>query len=217
MALGLATMASDHEAYSLEIVPTGLAKKREFFGGAIWLIAAAVLAVAFLGFRVKHLAAKLDAVEGVNRGLQSRVNRARATHESTEELVALNEDLALRTIGLQGIAGSGEQVARALAFFDDHLPRDFWITQIESSFEADDELGIERQKERPILVVRGNLREGVESPTSQFQTMISELQQAMPKVTLNPGLDRQAFSIDMTLFAPADAPAEVDDARGEDA
>ncbi|QDV06462.1 Competence protein A [Planctomycetes bacterium Poly30] len=207
VALGLATMASDKDAYSLEIVPSGLAKKREFFGGTLWLIAAGLLGIGFLGFRVQHLAAKLDRVEGVSRGLASKVKRARAIHESTEELVAANAELAVRTESLQGIAGSGEQVARALAFFDDHLPQDFWITRIESSFESDQELGIERQQERPVLVVRGSLREGVDSPTEQFQAMVNKLQETMPKAVLNPGLDRQAFSIDMSLFAPVETPA----------
>ncbi|MEM8713265.1 MAG: pilus assembly protein PilM [Planctomycetota bacterium] len=211
VALGLATMASDNESYSLEIVPNGIAKKREFFGGTIWLIAAGILGLGFLGFSVKHLAAKLDRVEGVSRGLATRVKRAKAIHENTEALVASNEELGERTLALQGIAGSGEQLARVLTLLDDHLPRDFWVTRVESSFEADAELGVDRQKERPILVVRGQLREGVESPTSQFQTMIAALQEALPEATLNPGLDRQAFSIDMTLFAPQAAEPDAND------
>lgn len=220
VALGLATMASDTDAYSLEIVPAGIAKKREFFGGTLWLIGAAVLGIGFLGYKTKYMASKLDAVEGVSRGLASRVKRMRSIHENTEELVAANEELAQRTEALQGIAGSGEQIARALRFFDQNLPRDFWITRVESSFESDQELGVERKKERPILVVRGQLREGVDSPTAQFQSMIANLQVEMPKAAVNTGLDRQAFSVDMTLFAPPDPESQEgsdDDSNGEDA
>lgn len=215
VALGLATMASDSAAYSLEIVPGGIAKKREFFGGTLWLIAAGVIGLGFLGYSVKHLAAKLDKVDGVSRGLASKVKRARAIHDNTEDLVAANEELAARTLKLQGIAGSGEQIARALAFFDEGLPRDFWITRIESSFESDEELGVERREERPILVVRGSLREGVESPTTQFQTMVSQLQEKMPQATLNPGIGRQAFSIDMTLFAPVEETSDENTTEGD--
>ena len=216
VALGLATMASDDEAYSLEIVPAAVAKKREFFGGTLWLIGAAVLGLGFLGFKAKSMAARLDKLEGQSRGLMSRAKRAESIHASTEELAAENEELAKRTEVLQGVSGSGEQIARALALFDQHLPKDFWITRIESSFESDEELGIESQDPRPILSVRGQLREGVESPTGQFQTMMSNIQDALPSVILNPGIERQGFSVDMTLFAPVEEIA-TDDEDGEDA
>ena len=44
VALGLATMGSDSEAYSLEILPGSLAKKRAFWGETIWLGASIGLA-----------------------------------------------------------------------------------------------------------------------------------------------------------------------------
>jgi len=203
VALGMATMASDPEAYSLEIVPEALAKKRAFLGGTIWLIAAAVLAVAFLGYRVTHLNAKLNRLTGENRGLASVVARARNIHSETEALVADNARLVAETTALQGIAGSGEQLARAVAFLDDSLPGDFWITRVESAFGTDSELRVERGNERPILSIQGQARDGVQSPTAQFQQLLAELEEAMPYVALNPSIDRNKFKIEMTSFAGA--------------
>ncbi|MGD2018286.1 MAG: pilus assembly protein PilM [Planctomycetota bacterium] len=211
VALGMATMASDPEAYSLEIVPDAVAKKRAFLGGTVWLIAAAVLAVAFLGYRVKYLTDKLDQLQGESRGLSSVLARARDIHSETEELVAENARLVDETLALQGLAGSGEQLARTVAFLDDNLPADFWVTRLESSFATDAELGVERGNERPILVVRGMARDGVQSPTSQFQGLVSRLEEAMPYATLNARIDRNEFTIDMTSFAPPAEGEEGDD------
>ena len=203
VALGMATMASDPEAYSLEIVPEALAKKRAFLGGTVWLIAAAVLAVAFLGYRVTYLNAKLNRLTGENRGLASVVARARDIHSETEALVAENARLVAETTALQGIAGSGEQLARAVAFLDDSLPGDFWITRVESAFGTDSELRVERGNERPILSIQGQARDGVQSPTAQFQQLLAELEEAMPYAALNPSIDRNKFKIEMTSFAGA--------------
>ncbi len=217
VALGLATMASDSEAYSLEIVPAALAKKREFFGGTLWLVAAAVLGVAFLGLRVKHLTSELDTLQGETQGLQSRAKRAMRVHETTEALVAENEELAARTLELQGVAGSGEQIARAVQFFGEHLPSDFWVTRLESSFGTDPELGLEiRDAERPMLLVRGEAREGVQSPTAQFQTMVTALREKLPEARINPGIERTKFSIDLTMFAPAAAAASEEEGDGSE-
>lgn len=48
IALGLATMAPDPNAYSVEILPAALRKRREFMGGTLWMIVAAAVAVAYL-------------------------------------------------------------------------------------------------------------------------------------------------------------------------
>ena len=212
VALGLATMASDSDAYSLEILPASVAKKRAFVGGTIWLIAAAVLGVALLGLRVKHLTARLDRIQGESRGLSSVIARARDVHAETEELVAENERLSAMTTTLQTLAGSGEQLARVIVFLDDHLPADFWVTRVETSFATDAQLGVERDSERPIIQLGGQIREGVQSPAAQFSAMISELEKALPGAQINGAPNKNAFSIDLTMFAPkaADEGAEDD-------
>lgn len=211
VALGLATMASDDDAYSLEILPEAIAKKRAFLGGTIWLIGAAVLAVAFLGYKVMHMSAKLDRVEESGRRLESSASRAKRVHAATEELVASNVAMAERVTDLHALTGSGEQIARLMAILDNNLPADFWVTRVESSFATDEELGIERGEERPVLQVRGAARESTQSPTTQFQAMVSALQKALPEATVNPSFDREEFRIDMTMFKKAEPEVDPDD------
>lgn len=211
VALGLATMASDDDSYGLELLPEAVAKKRAFMGGTIWLIAAAVLAVAFLGYKVSALSSKLDAIEKRAKSFASVAARAERVHEQTKELVDQNAALSARVTELAAVAGAGEQVARVLDALDDNLPRDFWVTRVTSSVAVDENLGIERGSEKPVLTVNGAARPGTQSPTSQFQTFAAALQDDLAGVTLNPSFDRNAFRIVLTHFAPPQEAASEDD------
>ena len=158
VALGLATMASDDEAYGLELLPEAVAKKRAFMGGTIWLIAAAVLK-AFLGYKVSAKSAKLDAIEKRAKSFGERVAaRAERVHEQTKDLVEQNEILSSRVTELAAVAGAGEQVAqRVFDALDDNLPRDFWVTRVTSEVAVDEDR-IERALEKPLLTVNGSAR-----------------------------------------------------------
>ncbi|MEC8512959.1 MAG: pilus assembly protein PilM [Planctomycetota bacterium] len=214
VALGLATMASDDEAYGLELLPEAVAKKRAFMGGTIWLIAAAVLGLAFLGYKVSAKSAKLDSIEKRAKSFASVAARAERVHEQTKDLVEENETLSARVTELAAVAGAGEQVARVFDALDDNLPRDFWVTRVTSAVAVDDDLGIERGAEKPLLTVNGSARPGTQSPTSQFQTFAAALQEDLDGVSLNPSFDRNAFRIVLTHFAPP--AADSDDEEGEE-
>ena len=214
VALGLATMASDDEAYGLELLPEAVAKKRAFMGGTIWLIAAAVLGLAFLGYKVSAKSAKLDAIEKRAKSFASVAARAERVHEQTKDLVEQNEILSSRVTELAAVAGAGEQVARVFDALDDNLPRDFWVTRVTSEVAVDEDLGIERGAEKPLLTVNGSARPGTQSPTSQFQTFAAALEEDLDGVALNPSFDRNAFRIVLTHFAPP--AAETDDEEGEE-
>jgi len=216
LALGLATMASDPEAYSLEILPEKIAKKREFMGGTIWLIAAALLGVIYLGFRAKRESDALVTVQGQNSSLSRRVKTADATHLATKDLLDANTELEKLATDLWGTAGQGEQVARVFAYLDDNLPADFWVTKMTSSWNADEiELGIERSEKRPILSFSGRHREGVSSPAVQFNGFRDGLGTRLPDARINGSHGSGTFSIDMTLFAPPE-PEAADAENGED-
>jgi Tfp pilus assembly PilM family ATPase len=221
VALGLATMGSDSEAYSLEILPASLAKKRAFWGETIWLIAAAVLAVCYLGFKTVHLSDQLDQVNSENAGLQSRLSRATRIHREAEQLIEENESLRVLASQLQWVAGLGEQGARAMSQLDRSLPADFWVSELSSEWTFDPELGVERNAERPMLMVRGMIRPGTDSPSRQFQEMTRTLREALVGDGMSGGrmkesIDRDQFSLDLCLFGapPPGANGGADDGGG---
>ena len=109
--------------------------------------------------------------------LRERGGAAERVHEQTKDLVEQNEILSSRVTELAAVAGAGEQVARVFDALDDHLPRDFWVTRVTSEVAVDEDLGIERGAEKPLLTVNGSARPGTQSPTSQFQTFAAALEE----------------------------------------
>lgn len=212
VALGLATMASDPDAYSLEVLPAATAKRREFLGGTVWMIAAAVLLVGLLGLRAKSMAAELGELETQQASLGRSVRTAKRTDQATQALVDENAGLSARVGELQSIAGAGEQVARTLVALDRNMPPELWIESIETFIGGEEELRVDRANPRPILIVQGRARESSSSPTVAFQGLVRALRADLgDSVLMNPAYKDERFTIDLTLFSPA---ADAGDSDG---
>ncbi|MFT5050813.1 MAG: Tfp pilus assembly PilM family ATPase [Chlamydiales bacterium] len=218
VALGLATMASDTDSYSLEILPAALAKSRQFWGGTFWLIASAVLALTYLGYSAVVEKGKLDDIRARNASISSQLRRAVAVHNEATALAAESETLSELAHELEGVVGSGEQLARVLSILGRDLPADFWVQRLSSAWSADEELRVIRADERPILSIKGRTREGTDSPAVLYQAFTQALSAGMPGARINPSLTPtgDGFSVDLTLFGPpSEDPVAGDDAGSE--
>jgi len=211
IALGLATMGSDPDAYGLEILPAALAKKRAFVGGTVWLIAAGLLLAGLLAYKTKALTDRLATATGESERFDSRLRRERQVHEQTEALIEENTELAGLVQRLNRVVGLGEQLARSFEILDQHLPGDFWVTQLDSAFDVDPELGLIRGDEAPVLQLKGRAREGVQSPASLHQRLVLALREGLSGAVMKSGFDRQEFTVELTTFAP---PPESEAAAG---
>lgn len=210
VALGLATMASDPDAYSIEILPGGMRRKREFFGGQIYLIAAAVLAVAYLAFDAWRTSSDLTQATARAKILASDYKRASETSRKTADLIAENGKLADLATALHGLKGSGEQIARTIAALQRQLPSEFWVTRFSSEFRADPELHIARGEERPVLSIDGKAREGTSSLSNLYEAFIASVVQRLPKSTAMKqrlSANGSTFKIEMSMFAPPEVAA----------
>ncbi len=212
-ALGLATAAADPEAYGIEILPEKVRKSREFLGGTLFLIAAAVLAVAFLGLRAWRYRGELSTLEVERDRLTREYQRVERTNRETLRLLEENEALAESAGQLFALAGAGEQVARTLDALERDLPGDFWVDTLSMDWQADPDLGVVRGAERPILRVRGRSREGTESPALLFQDFVAALKQRMPEARTKERMGESDFTLDVCALGAPAAPATP--AQGE--
>ena len=221
VALGLATMASDPEAYSIEILPASVRRQRDLWGGKAFLYAAGALALLYLGFDAWRTSDELARVRKTAADLGSQYKRTSQTHRRTEELLAENARLA----GLAGLLhetrGAGEQVARTLDILETELPEDFWLTQMTSEPRNDPDLGVPRGRDVPILSITSRAREGTSALASLYGGFVAGLRAKLPpqaalKERLNPNGSK--FTVDVTFFAPpapAGAPAEEGAGEGQ--
>lgn len=204
VALGLATMASDPAGYSIEILPAKVRRRREFVGGTVWAIAAAVLAAGFLGFQAWSLSGELTKQKSELATLDSRLRRAKETDRRTREMAKANSELGLAADQLQALAGSGEQVARALEQLESDLPDGFWIEGFSSEARVADTLRIVRGSEKPVLRIAGRAREGTESIAALLDAYVTRLRTRFPtaEISYAPSPAGDRFNLDLTLFAP---------------
>ena len=209
VALGLAHAGSDADAYSIEILPEAVRRRRELLHGTSFLVAAAVLAVLFLSFYAYKSQGKLGNVAGTVASMRAQVNRVLGVDQDTLGLLEENEDLHAHAGRLYATAGSGEQLYRILQAIDAHLPRDFWIEELTSGFTFDDEWDIDRDAPLPIVTVKGRAREGTETPTMQFEEFARGLRGSLPSLRMKEqlGSTGSTFTLTMTLLSP---PAELD-------
>ncbi|MEM7515712.1 MAG: pilus assembly protein PilM [Planctomycetota bacterium] len=212
-ALGLATMASDPDAYSVEVLPEKLRKKREFMAGPAWLVAAGVLGVLYLGFAAINTRQKLETASVQAKKLKGEVSKKERTSRKTADLVAQNADLSELAQLLQATAGSGEQATRVMTALAEDMPNDFWVEKMTSSWSFDDELGVPRDQERPILRLECRAREGTVSLASQYEGFTGALQRGLDGVTMKDSsqISGARFQIDLTTLSPPDPEATSDE------
>jgi type IV pilus assembly protein PilM len=204
VALGLATMASDPDAYSIEILPAKVRAKREFFGGTIFAIVAAVLAVAFLGWVAWRTKDQLGTAKSEAASLDSKLRRSKETDRKTRDVLKSSGELVKAAQQLEGVAGSGEQVARALEQIERNLPEGFWIESFQSDWLSNEQLRVTRAEPRPTVRITGRAREGTESIAGLLETYVDNLRKRLPQAELvyAPGASGDKFTLDFTLFAP---------------
>jgi len=210
IALGLATMAADGEAWAIELLPKQLARRRAIVERHAWMIGAGLLALAWLGFDAWNTAQQLQVARKKAGDLGAQLSRAEKTHHKTESLIAQNERLAHYADALQYTAGSGEQLARALDWLEAHLPNEFWLTQLTSDWKADPELRIPRGAERPVLSIAGRAREGTNSLSALYEAFIRNVRTRLPPdAVLRERLAASGsrFTVDLSAFAGPEQPA----------
>ncbi|MCA8979361.1 MAG: pilus assembly protein PilM, partial [Planctomycetes bacterium] len=217
VALGLATMGSDPDAYSVEILPERERKRREFWGGTAWLVAAGVLALGGLVNSYVSQSRQLGELETELAQKETRLRRADRVDKGTVALLADNESLAEAAFELQGLRGTGEQIARTFDVLGRRMPDEFWLNRFASSWGFDPELGVERGFERPVLHLEGNAREGTAAMSTLYEALLSALTQELPSSRLKaaPSPRGTRFEIDLTTLAPP-APQAADEEETEE-
>jgi Tfp pilus assembly PilM family ATPase len=218
VALGLATAASDPNGYGVEILPKAVLAKRDFQQGTLFLVLAAVLAVGFLGWRFADEKSRAASAETRANGLTSQLNQKKRDDAATEELLLENTKLAELARELRAVAGTGRQLATVLDALDGLQPRGFAIKKLDTRLSIDQEFGIAKGSEAPIVVIEGTAEEGVEPNNQVFLRFVERLRGELPGYSVREGMGatNTTFSLDVTAFAAKPAVAETADAEPND-
>ncbi len=214
VALCLATMASDSESYSIEILPESVRKRRDLMNGTAFLIAAVVFAIAYLGWSAMTLSSSLGELEGDVKVASRRLQDAKRTEKQTFDLQQRSAVLDEYAGDLMLTLGTGEQLARSLEALHKSLPEEFWLTNLETKVGQDKDL-LDEKEEQPFLRIEGRAREGTRSMSVLYEQFLARLRAELPmaRITASPNVRGTQFELALTLFGdpdPADAALELD-------
>lgn len=217
VALGLATMASDAESYSIEILPESVRKRRDLMGGTAFLIAAVVFAIAYLGWSAMTLSNSLGELEGEVRVASRRLQDAKRTEKQAFDLQQKSAVLNEYAEDLMLTLGTGEQLARSLEALHKSLPEEFWLTNLETKIGQDKDL-LDDKEEQPFLRIEGRAREGTRSMSVLYEQFLARLRAELPmaRITASPNVRGTQFELALTLFGGPDPEAAELDMNEED-
>jgi type IV pilus assembly protein PilM len=201
-ALGLALLGADPTAYSLEILPESVRRRRAFARGGAFAIASGVLAGAFLVGDFALTWKDASKYEGNAKVLVAQGKAREKANADAEAVLAETEALGKKGRILEERAQAGAGLVRAHALLQRHLPADLWVTRVALDRKA--EAGLKTGEDpRPIVLVEGQGREGasgIEGTFGQFAEALGA--EKVSVVTRGAGRVKGAFqfSVELNLF-----------------
>lgn len=174
IALGLAMQASFADAYSIEILPEAMKKKRAFAQRTIYAILAAVLALGCLG--VQAFRAREDFAEATKDADAMRAKRSRLE----KQVASFTEGLATRKEGSRKVELLHERLipgvgmVRTLALLQRHLPEELYVKSVAIKRVKDPALGIDGDLQ-PVIEINGEGKELNQGLAAIFNKFAEEM------------------------------------------
>jgi type IV pilus assembly protein PilM len=224
IALGLAVMAADAEAWSVELLTGAEKKRREFKSRHVFTAAALLVVVGYLGLyawkcQERHVAATLQSTRITN---ESRKRSGNASQ--LEQLRTERTELAARVDVLEKRKAAGDGVVRALGLLATQLPDDLWVTGFELRLQEQKGSVKDRIAKKPLIVVDGAGKSlGTKAVDENYSAFVESVR-ALADGGWRPAdiVERQSiragvleFNLELTWLAePKAAPADAEAKEG---
>ncbi len=220
VALGLAVMAADAEAWSVEVVGAAERRKREFQRKHVFTIAALLLVAVYLGLACFRWSREHATATQAASKLRGERDRRQRNSSRFDALRAERADLAARVDLLEKRKAAGDGLVRALELLAKHLPEDLWVSNLELELEEAPGGAKEKGAKVPTIVVDGAGKSrgtrSVDDSYSQFTQAIRALPADAderpgeePVETQNSAREKFEYRLRLTWLA-APKPVEAD-------
>lgn len=223
IALGLAVMAADAEAWSVELLTGAEKKRREWKSRHVFTAAALLVVAGYLGLyawkcQERHVTATLQSGRITN---ESRKRSGNASQ--LEQLRTERTELAARVDLLEKRKAAGDGVVRALGLLSTQLPDDLWVTGFELRLQEQKGSVKERIAKKPLIIVDGSGKSlGTKAVEENYSAFIESVRALVDGSPWKPAdiVERQSvraglieFNLEMTWLAEPKAPAPEEGSR----
>lgn len=224
-ALGLARMSEDPDAFTIDLVPAAVKKRRDFQSRTLYMVLAGAVAALFLGVLWFDLSGRLsessDAKDKARREERREVQRRRRFEEKGERA----ELMRAKVDRLAWESRAGTYLVRGQRLVQQSAPASVWIASVDVGPRSVSPPGKESDRKaqmtKTIVTVRGEIRQLGEGVTSTFNRFVESIRsgEGAPVVTMVERPADAGGDFVLTLdFAGWDAqPEEEDDDWGDDA
>jgi len=224
VATGLAVMAADAEAWSVEVIGAAERRRREFRRKHAFTLAAVALVIAYLGLAFVRSSERHD--EATRAAAKLRVERDRRQKGAArvEALLAERAELSARVDALEKRKAAGDGLLRGLQMLVTHLPEDLWVATLELSHEDPPGAGKGKDKgtKRPVIVVEGaGKSRGSRNVDAAYTDFVQKVQALPASVderpgemieTQNPGREKFEYRLTLSwLKRPEGSPDDLED------
>ncbi len=204
-ALGLAIMACEADAYSVEVLSRAQRRAREFSQRHVFAVVATLLVVLYLLFSYFRLDADHSAAKSDRAKLTAAQKERKRLSSRLDALVAERESLVLIVDALENRKASGEGLVRALQLLTSAMPEDLWIDQVVVS-QKEGERGTRQKTARPprIEVSGAGKSRGNRNVRDSYTELVDQLRAApelsdADQVLESPSTKRDAFDFKLEL------------------
>jgi type IV pilus assembly protein PilM len=155
VAAGLAVMAADPQAWSVELLTGGERRAREWKQKHLFTAAALLVVAVYLGIYAWQCQSRFEVADKAAVRLGGEQRKRTGNKDALERLRVERGELAAKVDQLEKRKAAGDSLVRALGLLSTTLPEDLWVTGLE--LELLEAKGTARDKvaKKPLIVVDG--------------------------------------------------------------
>lgn len=218
VALGLAVMAADPEAYSVEVLAAPMRRRREFQERHLFTVLAVAIVLIYLGFYFVRTSADFEEATQDHKLAIAEQSKRSANETKLERLLEERAELGVRVEMLEKKKAAGEGLARGLESLVRSLPEDLWIRKIELDFEELSRSSRGQKGPRvPVVLVEGAGKSRANRSVDESYREFVEAMRGQPDLqgkgqfTDQPPTQRDSFDFHLQLkYLLGAAPADED-------
>lgn len=222
VAAGLAVMAADSQAWSVELLTGAERRKREWKSKHLFTAAALVAVVAYLGIYAWQCQVRFEIADKAAVRLGGEQRKRTANKDAVERLRVERAELAAKVDHLEKRKAAGDSLVRALGLLATGLPEDLWVTNLELELLESKGQARDKVAKKPLIVVDGaGKSRGTRAADESFSAFVESVRSLDAKSDWRPAefVESPAqkggqieYRLNLSWLAEPTAPKDEDDA-----
>jgi len=130
VALGLAVMQADSDAYSVEVLGAPSRRAKEFQERHVFSVLAVLAVVVYLSFLFVQTKEESELASKDARALSQALKKRKSSYLRLQDAIEESQLLAEQVDQLEKRRAAGESLARSMRLLSNHIPEELWLSEL---------------------------------------------------------------------------------------